>query len=94
MKYRKHVGGCMKINKDIISRVIQGDTVLLNKITGDYFSLNAVGTDIYNCLINEMEVNSIVDCLVDKYDVNAEQLKSDVIALIENLKENEIVSDQ
>lgn len=65
----------MKVSKDIISRVIQGDTVLLNIITGDYFSLNSVGTDIYTCIADEMEVNSIVACLVDKYETTTEQLK-------------------
>lgn len=84
----------MKINKDIISRVIQGDTVLLNIITGDYFSLNAVGTDIYNCLVKDMEINSIIDCLVEKYDVTAEQLKSDVLTMISTFRENEIIFDQ
>lgn len=65
----------MEVNKDIISRVIHGDTVLLNIITGDYFSLNNIRTDNYNCIIETMEFDSTVDCLIDKYYATAGQLK-------------------
>ena len=81
----------MKVNKDIIARDIQGDTVLLNMKTGDYFSLNAVGTDIYNCISEGIDNASIIDCLVEKYEVTGEQLKSDVSSLITELKENGII---
>ena len=61
----------MKINKDIIARDIHGDTVLLNIKTGDYFSLNAVGTDIFYCLQEGKNESETITCLLDKYDVDA-----------------------
>ncbi len=83
----------MRINKDIIARDIQGDTVLLNMKAGDYFSLNAVGTDIYNCISEGIGSASIMDCLVEKYEVTGEQLKSDVFSLITEPKENRILEE-
>ena len=83
----------MKINKNIIARDIQGDTVLLNMITGDYFSLNSVGTDIYNCIVEEMDQSSILSFLMEKYDINSEFLTKDTVSLLSELRENNILED-
>ena len=81
----------MIINDKIIAREIQGETVLLNKESGDYFSLNAVGTDIYNCICRGMEIEDIMSFLLDKYDIGYDTLKQDVISLISGLKEKNII---
>ena len=81
----------MKINKDIIARDIQGDTVLLNMKTGDYFSLNTVGTDIYNCLEKDMDEESIIAFLAENYVTELSELKQDVQSLISNLVSNQIL---
>ncbi len=83
----------MKINKNIIARDIQGDMVLLNMITGDYFSLNSVGTDIYDCIVKEMDQSSILTFLLEKYNVDSEILTKDTINLIKELKENDIIEN-
>ena len=81
----------MIVNGKIIAREIQGETVLLNKESGDYFSLNAVGTDIYNCICKGMETETIVSFLLDRYDVEHNTLKNDVISLVSELKEKKII---
>ena len=81
----------MIINDKIIAKEIQGEAVLLNKESGDYFSLNAVGTDIYNCICRGMETETIVSFLLDRYDVEHNTLKNDVISLVSELKEKKII---
>jgi hypothetical protein len=81
----------MKINEKIIAREIQGEAVLLNKENGDYFSLNIVGTDIYNCICKGLETEDIVTTLLQKYNVEHDTLKDDVISLISKLKEKKII---
>jgi len=81
----------MVINEKIIAREIHGEMVLLNKENGDYFSLNSIGTDIYNCLSKGMEIEEITDFLLEKYDVEYKVLKQDVISLISELKEKNII---
>ncbi len=83
----------MKINKNIIARDIQGDTVLLNMITGDYFSLNPVGTDIYDCIVKEMDQSLILTFLLEKYNVDSEILTKDTVSLLSELRENNILED-
>jgi len=81
----------MVINEKIIAREIHGEMVLLNKENGDYFSLNSIGTDIYNCFSKGMEIEEITDFLLEKYDVEYKVLKQDVISLISELKEKNII---
>jgi len=50
--------------------------------SGDYFSLNTVGTDIFNCTFTGMEIEAMVDFLVYRYDVGHDILKNDVITLV------------
>lgn len=81
----------MIVNDNIIAREIQGEMVLLNKETGDYFSLNAIGTDIYNCICRGMEVEELINFLHERYDVEYNTFKQDVISLISKLKEKNII---
>jgi hypothetical protein len=81
----------MVVNDKIIAREIQGETVLLNKESGDYFSLNTVGTEIFNCIYKGMEIETIVGFLLDRYDVEYNTLKNDVISLVSELKRKKII---
>ncbi|MHB1347477.1 MAG: PqqD family protein [Candidatus Humimicrobiaceae bacterium] len=84
----------MKINEKIIAREIQGETVILNKENGDYFSLNLVGTDIYNNIIKGLETEDIISELLKKYKVDSDTLRIDIASLIFKLKEKRIILDK
>ena len=81
----------MIINKKIIAREIEGETVLLNKENGDYFSLNNIGTEIYNCICDGMETDEIVSFLFNKYNVEFDTLKCDIESLIDEMQEKNIL---
>jgi len=84
----------MIINKKIITREIQGETVLLNQENGDYFSLNGIGTRVYNCICKGMETEEIVNFLLNKYDTSHDTLKNDIVSLINKMKEKNILVDR
>jgi GeoRSP system PqqD family protein len=81
----------MIVNNKIIAREIHGETVLLNKENGDYFSLNTIGTEIFNYICEGMEIDAIVSTLLDTYDVERDILKQDVISLVSRLQEKNII---
>ena len=84
----------MIINKKIITREIQGETVLLNQENGDYFSLNSIGTEVYNCICKGMETEEIVNFLLNKYDASHDTLKNDIVSLINKMQEKNILVDR
>ena len=83
----------MIINKNIIARDLQGEMVLLNKENGDYFTLNSIGSEVYNYICDEMETEQIIDLLFDRYDIEYDKLKADILSLIDDMKKKDILSE-
>ncbi len=83
----------MIINSNIIAKDLQGEMVLLNKENGDYFTLNNMGTEVYNCICDGMETGEIIDLLFEKYDISYDKLKADIMSLIDEMKEKNILSE-
>lgn len=81
----------MKLKQGIIAREIQGETVLLNMETGDYFSLNPVGNEIYKCISQGMDITGISEYIVATYDIDSKTAENDVISLVNDLKSNGII---
>jgi hypothetical protein len=68
--------------------VVQGDrTVLLNAQSGRYYSLNAVGGDIWSALCARTPWVSIVASLASKYDTPFDTIDRDGRILINRLQE-------
>lgn len=84
----------MIINNKIISRELQGETVLLNKENGDYFSLNNMGTEVFNYICSGMDTDEIIDLLFSKYEVEYDKLKTDILSLLEEMKEKNILMEE
>jgi hypothetical protein len=64
---------------------LDGEAVLLNLQTGKYFGLDAIGTRIWN-LIGELgTLPAVYRKMLEEYDVDAERLKADLLALIDQL---------
>ena len=84
----------MIINKNIIARDLQGETVLLNKENGDYFTLNSIGSEVYNCICDGMETEQIIELLFDRYDIEYDKLKIEILSLIDDMKEKNILLEE
>jgi hypothetical protein len=81
----------MFINDKIITRQLQGETVLLNMENGDYFTLNQMGTEIFSCISEGMDTEGIIEHLLEIYDAEYDRVKNDVISLIDKMKEKNII---
>jgi Coenzyme PQQ synthesis protein D (PqqD) len=49
---------------------LAGETVLMDKQTGDYFGINAVGTMIWELLAHPSTAESIVEQLTQRYEID------------------------
>lgn len=63
---------------------VDGQKVLLNMQTEEYFGLDEVGTNILNRLITMPEEKAL-DELSERYDVDSQTLRKDVDELVEQL---------
>jgi ornithine carbamoyltransferase len=65
--------------------VIGGESVILNIKTERYFGLDEVGTDMWAALAKGESVQSAYESLLSEYEVDAELLRNDLMALVEKL---------
>lgn len=75
----------IRIPSNVLFHDLDGEAVLLNLQTGKYFGLDAIGTRIWS-LIGELgALPAVYRKMLEEYDVDAERLKADLLALIDQL---------
>ena len=81
-----------KPHVDIESKIIDDEAVLLHIGTGAYFSLNEVGTYIWESFRKGHTVSEIIDFICEEYDIDRSQAKADVCDLTTALIEKHFLT--
>ena len=75
----------VKASPDQVSSEVDGETVSLNLRSGVYYSLNAVGSRIWQLLQESRSVRDIRAAIEREYEVDAERCERDVLRLLNEL---------
>lgn len=68
----------------IASRVLDGQAVIVVSDAQKLFTLNGVGTDVFQ-LADGRTVEAIVDAVLAKYDADEKVVRPDVVSFVETL---------
>ncbi|HEX5108069.1 MAG TPA: PqqD family protein [Vicinamibacterales bacterium] len=83
--------GAIAPHPDVVDTELDGhETVLLHLGTKKYFSLNATGSVIWQCLKQGLEREAIARELQRRYDVSAERAAQSVTILLDALVEQRL----
>ena len=74
-------------NEEFIWRNLEGELVLLNPVSGQYFGLNSVGCSFYEKIDGQKTVEEIITSLLDKFEVERHILEQDLGELIDVMVE-------
>ena len=74
-----------KVPEDVLISDLQSESVLLNLGSECYFGLDEVGTRIFSVLTSSPSIDAAYQQLLEEYDVDASVLRTDLIALVEQL---------
>ena len=80
------------IHPSVICRELSGETVLLNLESGVYYGLDAVGTRVWQLLMQGSTIGSVRDTMIEEYDVAPDVLNADVLRLVGDLRDRGIVT--
>ena len=80
------------VSKTQISTHMEGDTVVLNTESGRYFSLEGVGSTIWEALQQAHTADELIGVVFNTYDVTVETAARDVYALLGVLQEAGLAS--
>lgn len=77
----------LTVSEEVVVRDLGGEAILLDMATSTYFGLNAVGTRIWNLLVEHQRTDRIVPLLLEEFDVAEDALRLDVDRLVTQLLE-------
>lgn len=72
-------------SEDHLAAAIDDELVLMSVEKGNYYGLDAIGTDIWQRLDGQVIVSDLCAALGRDYDADAETIRRDVLALLERL---------
>ena len=68
------------------------ELVLMDTKTGDYLGINAVGTHIWNLLVDSKSLQELVAGLICRFEVPEAQCKTEVEQFLSDLEKRKMVS--
>jgi Coenzyme PQQ synthesis protein D (PqqD) len=81
-----------KVNMPSVTHeTIEGESVIINLETGNYYSLQATGSEIWESLAANTDVASIVEDLSARYSARRAQIEQSVVQLIGELRREELI---
>jgi len=78
----------------VVTRLVDGMTVLLDVDSGRTFSLDDIGTRAWQALIEAPTVQAAVEQLQREYDAEPGELERDLLALIDRLASAQLLQLQ
>jgi hypothetical protein len=79
------------IPDEVVFEVLGGEAVVLNLETGIYFTLNPVGTRIWQLIEEHGDLARVRETMISEYEVGQEQLDRDLETLMGELVEKGLV---
>jgi len=76
---------------DVIFRELDGEAIILNLATGNYFGLDEVGTRMWTLIADSGTLRHAVDVMAGEYDVDRAALEGDVLDLASGLLDKGLV---
>jgi len=75
-----------------VSSTVADEEVILNLKNGSYYGLDPIGRHIWTLIQEPMTVQALIDTLLEAYDVDRARCQRDVLALLEDLQDNELLN--
>src|SRR2546423_1706236 len=68
-----------------------GEAVILNLQTGTYYGLNPVGARVWNLIQEPTTVNTVLESLLEAYDVVPDRCEGDLFSLLQDLAAKNLI---
>jgi hypothetical protein len=82
----------VKVANNLISAPVDVEVVILSVERGTYYGLDQIGTEIWQRLESPVRVDVLCDDLATKYAADRQTIERDVLALLESLLAEELIT--
>jgi hypothetical protein len=73
------------LSSEVLFQVVEGEAVLLELTRQRYFSLDAIGTEIWGLLEEDPDVERVVNRLLLRYETTEATIRKDLLVLFNRL---------
>ena len=87
----------MNLNKKVtfadtvFAQEVDGEMVLLDMKSENYFGLDEVGTAIWQAMQEKESLKEVFEVLLEQYEVEEDVLKNDLVIFVKKLKESGLI---
>lgn len=75
------------VSPEILWRVVGDEALLLDTISGNYFSLDPIATEIWLRLNKGEESDKVADAIAESYSIDTVRARADITDLISDLRD-------
>ncbi len=80
------------ISPDVLCQELDGEMVILDMKSGQYFGIDTIGCEIWKMLEKNVCPDEIVDHLLNEYDVLPDTCCQHVYSFIDHLQQSNLIS--
>jgi hypothetical protein len=77
---------------NVLSTELDGALVLMSMASGSYFSLEAVGHEIWQAVAAPIRVRELCARLVETYDAPEDRIRANVLAFLDQLRAHDLIA--
>jgi hypothetical protein len=81
----------VRVSSSTLHRELQGEGVLLQLDTGEYFGLDPVGERIWSLIAEHGDLDTVLSHLLEEFDVDADTIRRDLDALVTELIDHRLI---
>lgn len=82
-----------KLKQDVLAQKVLDEMVILEPETGEYFTLNGVGTDMVKMIEQGSSEDDIILAITSKFDVTEREVREDYRNLLKQLIEQGLIEE-
>ncbi len=75
----------------VFAQEVDGEMVLLDMQSENYFGLDEVGSSIWQAMQSETTLREVLEIVLNKYDVESDVLERDLLDFVKKLVDNGLV---
>ena len=80
-----------RVHPSTLYREVQGEAVLLQLDSGEYFGLDPVATRIWQLIVEKGELSEVEEAMLSEYDVDTTVLSDDIGRMVDELVARRLV---
>ena len=80
------------IPEEIVIQKVENESVIINLLTEEYYSLDEISTHIWDAITSAPSVQEATEKLSSEFEVDQDQLEQDVFRLIQELEDFGLIS--